>query len=438
MYSQIMKSILILMLGAVLFIGTACETAVPAAPDPATGGDDAANGDGDGGDSGTTAPPFTIVKTSIDVRHDAGLSAGNDLIAFGTSATTGVSYVFPSTHPTAATPVTNSTTYDSSDFAVGNRTIFLVGGAASGMPFRVSVYNVDTATITQTFTNSQVRLARIPVSQHDVGNIQADGDYCVVVCDQTVVTGGKILKVVDVSGATPALISFTTNPASSGMQVQQVAIDAATRTVVAVANDTFYVYDITHPATAPRQIASPNGVGDIQMKMSGAYIVAVDDQSTPEAILVDLTTNTIRELTDAQATFDVAIGSNTFGFFADFDAADSVGGDQRAAVGVVPGPGFTKTALDNRIDGATTNNGTVGFGGTMTITPNGGYVFLADSYFQYSPGNASFSVPHDPNGEDPYACPAWDIDSSANTVGFKTAATRGDSTNTKLGYIVLN
>ena len=73
----------------------------------------------------------------------------------------------------------------------------------------------------------------------------------------------------------------------------------------------------------------------------------------------------------------------------------------------------------------------------MTIPPNGDYVFLADWYLQYSLGDASFVVPDDPNGEDPYACPAWDIDSTNNTVGFKTAATRSATTETKLGYIIL-
>jgi hypothetical protein len=434
MTNLILKSILILMLGTILLTGAACETAVPAGLDPGTG-DDTADGDGSG--DVITPPPFTLVKTGIDVRHDAGLSVGNDVIAFGTGATNGVSYVLPSTNPTAATPVTNSATYDSSDFAVGNRTIFLVGGPASSLPFRVSVYNVDTAAIALTFTNSQVRLARIPVSAHDLGNIQADGNYCVVVCDQGTVTGGKILRVIDASTATPTLITFTTNPASSGMQVQQVAVDSATKTVVAVANDTFYVYDMLHPTTAPRQIPSPLGIGDIQMAIYGTYLIAVDDQATPEAILVDLTTNTIVGLTDAQAIFDLAIGSGVFGFFANFDAADGVGGDQRAALGAIPGPGFVKVALGNRIDGSTTNNGTVGFAGTMGITPNGKYVFLADSYFQYSPGSAAFVVPADPKGEDPYACPAWDVDCSNNTVGFKTAATHSDNTSTKLGYAVL-
>jgi len=37
----------------------------------------------------------------------------------------------------------------------------------------------------------------------------------------------------------------------------------------------------------------------------------------------------------------------------------------------------------------------------MSITPNGSYVFLANSYFQYSTGTASFVVPVDPSGQDP-------------------------------------
>jgi hypothetical protein len=447
--------------GMMLLAGLACDTGVPVGDDDGDGvlndvdncplvanpaqtdtdgdgiGDACDDGGGGGGGGGTTLP-FTIVKTAIDVRHDAGLLAGDDLIAFGTGPTTGVSYVYPSTNPAAATTVANTENYDSSDFAVSGRTIFLVGASSSGIAFQVSVFDANVGKIAQTFPTTEIRLVKIPVNQHDPGNIRADGNYCAVICDQNAVTGGKIIKVIDVSGAAPTYIAFAVNPATSGFQVAQVDVDAATHTVVAVVDNTFYIYDLNSPKAAPRKIVSANGIGDTQIEISGTNIIAMDNQSYPQAFLVDLTTDTIIPLAEAQATFDVALGANTFGFFANFDANDAVGGDQRAAVGGFPGPGFTKAALGSSIDGSTTNNGMVGFAGTMTITPNGNHIFLANSYLQYSSGNASFVVPDDPAGGDPWACPAWDIDATNKTVGFKTAASRSASTETKLGYIVLN
>jgi len=400
-----------------------------------TGGGGTGGGGTGGGGGGTVA--LTIVKTDIDVRHDAGLECGNDLIAFGTSATTGVSYITPSGGPVTGLAVTNSENYDSSDFAVGNRTIFLAGHAGSGIAYQVSVFDVATGTILQTFPTTQIRLGRIPVTQDEPGNMRADGNYCVVICDQSTVTDGKILKVIDMTTGTPVVTSFSTNPASSHFQVNQVAVDAATQRVVAVANDTFYVYSIANPTAAPTEIPSANGINTTQIKISGNTIIALDDRSYPQAILVDLTSNTILALTDAEAINPPAIGGTLFAFFADATAADSSGGSQRAAVGTVPGPGSTKAATGQYIDGSTTNNGLVGFAGTMAARDDGSYLFLANSYLQYSTGSASFTVPADPQGTDTYGTPAWDVDCSQNTVGFKTAATRTQNTATKIGYIIL-
>jgi len=138
-------------------------------------------------------------------------------------------------------------------------------------------------------------------------------------------------------------------------------------------------------------------------------------------------------LTDAQAIREPAIGGMTFAFFADATAEDM---EMRAAVGTVPGPGFTKAALDQYLDGYTPNNGQVGFASDVSITPDGGYIFLSGAYLQYSTAGVSFVVPADPNGVDPYGCKAWKIDSSSNTVGFQTSMTYagGDKV---LGYIIL-
>jgi hypothetical protein len=383
------------------------------------------------------ADAFLIVKTDIPVRLDSGLQCGDDLIAFGTDTSKGVSYIIPSEAPTSGTPVTDSDLYSSKGFAVGGQTIFLAGSNTGSLMFQVSVFDVPTATITKTYTDEEIRLARIPAAIDDKGHIQADGDYCVVICDQGSVTDGKIIKVIDVSGAEPVLIAFDENPASTGFGVDQVAVDAATKTVVVVADDIFYIYDIDDPTAAPTQITAPNGVGDYVIQISGNNIIALDDQNYEEAFLVDLSTSSIAALTDSLATGNPAIGGTTFAFFADADANDSSGGSLRTAVGTFPGPGFGKAPLDNPIDGSTSNNGYVGFAGDMCVTPSGSHVFLSDSYLQHSTGTALFTVPPDPEGSDPYACPAWDVDCSSDTVAFKTASDRSDSDKT-IGYIIVS
>lgn len=399
------------------------------------GTDDGGTDDGGTDDGGTDTAGLTIVKTGITMRHDAGLRVGDDLIAFGTDTLTGVSYIMPSTTPTAGTAVPDNTLYASKGFAVGGKTIFLVGSNSGSLAFQVSVLDTTTGTITKTYDPNEIRLASIPVAANDTGHIQADGNYCVVICDENEVADGKVVKVIDVSGAAPALVAFDNNPAD---RVDQVTVDATTQKAIAAADDTFYVYDITNPTAAPTEIVSTNGIGDVQMQVCGSYLIALDDQSYPQAILVDLAGGTIITMTDAEAIFDVAINNEIYAFFADYDADDSSGGHQRTAVGTVPQTSFSKVALDQYIDGSTTNNGLVGFGASMTIPPGKMYVFLAGWYLQYSTGGTSFTVPADPDGVDSYGCPAWDIHSSSNTVGFKTGQNRSSSTDTTVGYIILN
>ena len=410
--------------------------------------DDGTTDDGttdDGTTTDTATAGLTIVKTNIALRHDADLECGDDLIAFGTDTIVGVSYIVPSLAPTAGTPVPDNDLYSSKAFSVGGDTIFLVGSnavpTASGgsetgpLMFQVSVFDVPTAAITHTFPATDLRLANIPVGTDSAGHIRADGDYCAVRCDQNEVTDGKVLKVIDVSGAAPALIAFDVNPAETGFALEQVDVDAATKTVVAVADDTFFIYNIDTPTAAPVQIAAPDGIGDTQIEISGNYIIAADDQGYERAILVDIAGQTTIALTEGfvSGTKSIGIGNAVFAFFADADAIDS---GQRAAVGTAPGPGYTKAALDNQIDGSTNNNGLVGFAGDLCIVPDGSYIFMSGAYLQYSPGTAVFTVPVDPEGIDPYACPAWDIDCSSNTVGFKTAHSyAGDAES--VGYIIL-
>lgn len=403
-----------------------------------TGGGTGSDG-GSGGDTGSGggAATLDVVKTGISVRHDADIEAGDDLIAFGTDSMTGVSYIEPSGNPTSGTAVPDSELYDSSAFAVGGRTIFLAGSNTGSLAYQVSVFDVDAAVITKTFTAEEIRLNSIPVGAEDPGNIQADGDYCVVVCDPSSVTDEKIIKVIDVSGDEPALVAMDVDPIDYANGVQQVAVDAETKTVVVAADGTFYVYDIDNPTAEPTAIASPNGIGDVQMKMHGGYVIAVDDQSYPQVILVDISGEQILTPTDGLAAFDVAIGEDLYSFYADYDSDDSSGGHQRTAVATLPQTAYTKVSLDNYIDGSTTNNGLVGFGATMTIPPSGGYVFLADWYLQYSTGDTSFVVPDDPEGVDSWGCPAWDVDSSDDVVAFKTSSNRSDNTTTTVGYVLL-
>ncbi|NLX04436.1 MAG: hypothetical protein GXY33_04750 [Phycisphaerae bacterium] len=392
-------------------------------------------------DPNTTDPntaELTIVKTSIAMRHDADIEAGDDLIAYGTDTLVGVSYMVPSEGESSAKAVTNSEKFDSSGFAVGGKTIFLAGSNTADLMFQVAVFDTETETLTVIDPN-EIYLNSIPVSADDTGNIQADGDYCIVICNQNEVADGAIIKVIDVSGETPVVVSL---PNPDGVDyaggVDMVQVDAESMKAVAVADGKITIYDLENPQAAPIVAAPVNEAGgDVQVEMDQGYLIGLDDQSYPQAFLVNLDDGNVITMTDAEATFDVAIAGAAYAFFADYDADDSMGGSQRTAVGSVPNPAFTKVAREDYIDGSTNNNGWVGYAGSMDVAAEGDYIFLADSYLQYSTGGPSFTVPADPDGEDTYGCPAWDVDCTINTVAFKTAETRSDNTTVTVGYIAL-
>jgi hypothetical protein len=400
-----------------------------------TGGDATPDGGGSG--------ELTVVKTGIPLRFDAGLQCGDDLIAFGTEtaehSTVGISYVFPSESPTAGTPVPDSDQYDNRNFDAARRWIYMAGSNWGDIPFQVSVLNVDTQDVT-TFDTTDIRLGSLVVAAADPGRLQADGNYCVVICDPSEVTDGKMIKVIDVSSGTPTLVSLDQNPTDSVWQVAQVAVDGTTQKVAVAAEDSLWIYDLTHPTAAPQNIVPPNGVGDYQMEMYGDYIIApsYDESGYDVAILIDLAANSVITLNEAEMSYALAIGGDLFAFFSYHDSDDSVGGAHRAAVGTLPGPSFNKPSMDNYVDGSYTSNGNIGYAQTMCIPPSGDYVFLADWYLQYSEGDTSFTVPADPNGTDTYGCPAWDIDCSENTVGFHSATDRTNGEEGVLGYIILN
>ena len=87
--------------------GSSCAPAPPPPlpPPPGdgdTGGGDTGGGDTGGGDTGGGAVTLTAVKTSIEVHNSARVSAGDDLVVFGTGAVTGVGYIIPSQGDTTA------------------------------------------------------------------------------------------------------------------------------------------------------------------------------------------------------------------------------------------------------------------------------------------------------------------------------------------------
>ncbi|MCH9002659.1 MAG: hypothetical protein IIC02_08810, partial [Planctomycetes bacterium] len=291
----------------------------------------------------------------------------------------------------------------------------------------------------ETIGLNEIRLTNSPSGQYDSGHIMSDGNYFIARSDNST-DDGLFVKVIDVTGPVPAVISFAVNPGSSAFSVEHVMIDADTRTAVAAANDTFFVYNLDAPADAPMEFAIPDGISDTVPHLDGDFIIFEDDLAFGNACILELSTGTITVLTANPSAAQMAIGGDSFGYFVDIDSLDSLGNAHRSAIGALSDiPGANLAAVQDFIDGNTTNNGAFGYAQTMAITEDGSLWFISGNrgigsgeYLQVSDGGA-FGLFADPTFDDTYGCQGTDVNVSSNTVAFKA----GDATNTTVGYIIL-
>ncbi|MBK8913079.1 MAG: hypothetical protein IPM64_00515 [Phycisphaerales bacterium] len=374
-------------------------------------------------------------KTSISMHPDAALRVGSDVVAYGTGGLNGVDWIRPSANDTAGRGITNGSNFRSNALAVGNQTIFLVDGN-----FQVTTFNTQTSGML-TIDQSQIRLKNIPSGASDAGHIQAAGNYCVAICEESEVTDGVILKVIDMSGGTPVVIPLTQNPASVAEQVAQVAVTESGQIACATTDGKFYIYNVATPTAQPLLLeAGSPGIGDVQMSFDGTHILYQDDNGTPNTRIINASTGVITTLANNPSSLGVTLGAGSFGYFVNQSSADSNGSDFRSAIGTIAGlPTITQGETGKFIDGSTTNNGLFGFGQKMCVTPDGKVWFMSGSrsvgsgeYLQVSTGGAFDVVKGD--GSDPFGCPATDVCASNNTLAFKT----GSGTNTVVAYKVLN
>ena len=408
--------------------------------------DDGGNGDGngDGTDGGMTdgdgtdgngdgdAVTLTPVKTNIDVHNGGRIAVGDDLLVYGYGGFAGVDYIIPSANDTEGRGLPDGDTFVAGSFAVAGKKIALVGD------FLVTIFDTEAETATE-IPGSQIRLVNVPAGLYAQGHITADGPY--IACRNDASSNGSLLvKVIDVSGDTPQVLTFTNNPATS---VDHIAVDGDARRLAVAAGDSFYIYDIDDPSAPPAvYVTNSSGIGDNIFTFDGGYVFYEDGEAFGNAMFLNTVDGSFTQLTANPSAGEQCHNGGTFVYMLDRDAGDSNGNDSRSAIGTVPGPGAT-LAGDSEIDGSTTNNGFFGWSQACSVTPDGAFAFLSGTgsigsgeFLQVSTGGA-FTLPADPDGSSEYGLPATDVVTSATLVGFKTGDGTTAGASTKVGYIRL-
>ncbi|MEM6688884.1 MAG: hypothetical protein AAF664_05620 [Planctomycetota bacterium] len=154
---------------------------------------------------------FDLKVTAISTRNDTHLAAGEDLIVFGTGFPRGVAYMNVGDDRSREIP--DGETYNSKVFGVCGTKIILVKDK------QIVIFDTRSKTLTP-IPNTDVALYSPSMLTFDT-----NGFLVATINDVAQVTDKTVLKVIDVSGDTPAIIPIN-NAAYTHRDVTSVSVDA--------------------------------------------------------------------------------------------------------------------------------------------------------------------------------------------------------------------
>jgi hypothetical protein len=379
-----------------------------------------------------SAAQFQVVKTGIEVVYKGRIEVSDKMIAYGTGMVKGVDYIRPG--DTKGRGIPGSDQFSSSFFCVAGEKIVV----ANPNEFTVSVFDTAAGKMTN-IPVDELKLYRVSGSMYDGGSIQCSGNYAVVITD----TSGKDMaafKVLDLTGAEPRIIPFKGRGQAFSRQilVTQVAVDDKSgHAAAATPTYDIVLFNFKKPEEEPRVLffESVKGVGKAQMRFDDGRILFHSGEAYPRAILTDIESGEPVELT--RAIHSSALRADTYVYFADRDSKDTLGIVARAAVGKISEKPVFVTG-EAKVDGATANNGYIGFGSSVAVTPDGKQIFVAgrddigrtERLQAYRAGK--FALVPDASVR-PAFLQASDVIASSSIVAFKV----GVDNRTTLAYIKL-
>ncbi len=304
-------------------------------------------------------------------------------------------YLVPSTadaDTTAGTMIPHSDLlFGFRDFAVAGKKVVLVRSTNE-----VAVFNTVTGGEPVDIPGGDITLHSLPSDANAPGHMMADGRLVATINDVSAVTDGNAIKVIDLSGSTPAIISCA-QPTNFEATFMQVAVDATARRVVAYAknpDETIYVWDLNNPATQPTawELSEADGVrSGVQIQLDGNYVLYRTGALNGTTGLLNITNGNVTTFTkksEYAVNSPVALNGGKFAFFVAQETADSIFGAaviHRSAIGAVgDAPGATLASQTTEIpvqSNCIQQAVPYGYANTMTITPDGTRWFLSGTSY---------------------------------------------------------
>lgn len=382
--------------------------------------------------------PFNLsaVRTSIPVAPLARVDAGDDMIAYGTGADTGVDFIFPAAGDTAGRGIPNGALFSSNAFAAVGTWIVLV--QPNG---QVSVFETDSGAMT-TFPTAQLQMPDVPEGLYQPGHPQAHGAYAVIrnsAGNEASDGNAAYIKAIRLTASAPELVPLTQNPPAVPWHA---AVDSASSRVLAAVDDTFYLYNLLQPTQPPVPYFQDVGINDgLPYAFNGVWTLFYSDEDPPRAYRLEIPSGVRTELDIQPADGQLDLGTNLCSYF----TTQTFKGHFRNAHGEILGPSLlTGLSLDvlspSQLDQV---DNLEGWGRTTAVTPDDSYTFIAGRYaigageFLQVARTNDFQTVDDPINT-PAGLAATDVAVSFNVCAFKTGTNGTESgNNTVLGYILL-
>ena len=428
--------------------------------------------------------PGAIVKTQIRVAVSGKIDVGDDLIVYGLDDNDepvysgdhepGIFYFTPSqvdnTLATGTLIANSDQLFDTLTFKVAGKKIALVRSTST-----VTIFDTTTA------ASVDIPPGQVTLESYSPVDMVSDGNLIATVNDRDEVNDEIAIKLIDVSGDTPVVTSFT-EPAKSVQTWDQLAIDADANRLVALGDGDLYVFDIASPATPPAMydygLNSDLGIisEQVQIQLDGDYVIYHDTEDfDPEVSVLNVANGTVAtfDYNETQTHAPVAVAGGSFAFFLNFENADQEEGTNdsyRSVIGSVANPASAVLAAQfDEYDWRDTvltwgsfdqeqclgdDRKNIGYGSMCCITPDGsrwflsGYSWIDDTdYLQMSTGGA-FEDFADPEGSTRTgSVMASDIVCSDTTVAFRALREEDDPNSedhcgadeeTVLGFLVID
>ena len=425
--------------------------------------DQASNG---GPADNSPAAKQAIVKTQLALGNTGRIDVGGDLIVFGVgygddfyisggldiphyTPPEGVHYIRPS----LADGDTNSAVmipgsdrlfgYD--DFRVAGTKVALVRSTNA-----VSIFDTQTEKLVD-IPSSTITLDAQTVGLGRDSQMRSDGDLIVTINEASDVADGNAIKVLDLSGTEPVVISLPNPPGYFDDDFDQAAVDAGSRQVVAVdwLSGDLHLWRLDDPSATPTSFEFGSGDEPASISPStaiqfdGTHVMFLDDTNLQyRAVSLDVTTGVVTHFAEGPAPqgSDMALANGRFLYFLNRELADAgdAAGSYRSVIGSTAD--LARLTLASQLDrypfrpGFVTESGRcvptgklIGYGKTVCITPDGSRTFLAGrgypstsyDFIQMSTGGA-FTDFADPDGTSiTGALMGSDIVCSSDVVAFR-------------------